>query len=225
MKKKSIVMLATGIVLAASLVIGGTLAYFTDSKTAENTFTVGKGVSITLDEAPVVSDGNGNYNPATGDRVQMNTYENIAPGSKLAKDPMITNTSEDAIYARMKVTISNAAAWNAATKDAPNSILNIQEGWELAATTPDATNDTITYTYNYTGGDAAGKIAANGTVTLFTQVTIPNMSNDKMAALGADGFKITLVGEAIQSVGFENAEAAFAAIDQALADNAVTPAA
>lgn len=219
MKKKSIVMLATGIVLAASLVIGGTLAYFTDSKTAENTFTVGAGVSITLDEAKVKADGNGNYISDTdAARVQANTYENIAPGALLAKDPMITNTSADPIYARMKVTISNAAAWNAATDGAPNSILNIQEGWELAATTPDAPNDTVTYTYNYT----ASTIAANGTATLFTQVTIPNMTNAQMTAVGEGGFNITLVGEAIQANGFADAAAAFAAIDEALADNATT---
>ena len=41
MKKKSILMAAIAVMLVAVLVVGGTLAYFTDAKSATNTFTVG----------------------------------------------------------------------------------------------------------------------------------------------------------------------------------------
>lgn len=49
MKKKSILMAAIAVMLVAVLVVGGTLAYFTDTKSATNTFTVGN-VKITLNE-------------------------------------------------------------------------------------------------------------------------------------------------------------------------------
>ena len=49
MKKKSILMAAIAVMLVAVLVVGGTLAYFTDTKAATNTFTVGD-VKINLIE-------------------------------------------------------------------------------------------------------------------------------------------------------------------------------
>ena len=49
MKKKTILVAAIAVMLVAALVVGGTLAYFTDTKDAKNTFTVGN-VSIDLNE-------------------------------------------------------------------------------------------------------------------------------------------------------------------------------
>lgn len=45
MKKKSILVAAIAVMLVAALVVGGTLAYFTDTKAKDNVFTVGN-VSI-----------------------------------------------------------------------------------------------------------------------------------------------------------------------------------
>ena len=65
MKKKSILMAAIAVMLVAVLVVGGTLAYFTDTKSATNTFTVGN-VKIELLESQYhrVNAGKGN---ATGE--------------------------------------------------------------------------------------------------------------------------------------------------------------
>lgn len=49
MKKKTILVAAIAVMLVAALVVGGTLAYFTDTDDANNTFTVGN-VKIALDE-------------------------------------------------------------------------------------------------------------------------------------------------------------------------------
>lgn len=64
MKKKSILMAAIAVMLVAVLVVGGTLAYFTDTKSATNTFTMGN-VKIELLESQYhrVNAGKGN---ATG---------------------------------------------------------------------------------------------------------------------------------------------------------------
>lgn len=64
MKKKTILVAAIAVMLVAALVVGGTLAYFTDTKPAKNTFTVGN-VKIDLLESQYhrVNAGKGN---ATG---------------------------------------------------------------------------------------------------------------------------------------------------------------
>jgi predicted ribosomally synthesized peptide with SipW-like signal peptide len=59
MKKKSILMAAIAVMLVAVLVVGGTLAYFTDTKSATNTFTVGN-VKIDLIESTYHREGNDN---------------------------------------------------------------------------------------------------------------------------------------------------------------------
>ena len=56
MKKKTILVAAIAVMLVAALVVGGTLAYFTDTKDAKNTFTVGN-VSIDLIEQQRNADG------------------------------------------------------------------------------------------------------------------------------------------------------------------------
>ena len=79
MKKKSIVLAATALMMAAALVIGGTLAYFTDQTEAKvNEFTVGN-VNIDLSEPEwVVEDGH-----------------TLMPGISFDKDPTITLQAED----------------------------------------------------------------------------------------------------------------------------------
>lgn len=224
MKKKSIVMLATGIILTASLVIGGTLAYFTDNKTATNSFTVGAGVTIDVTESAIKPDGNGNYVADTSaDRVIKNEYKDIMPGSDLYKDPTIFNTGSTPIYARMKVMITKADAWQAAC--ANHNITDLGtifvgfDGakWERDGDPAhDAGANTLTYTYNYVAGQVA---VGKDTGALFTNVIIPGaLTPNEMKAI--DGFQLLITGEAIQANGFDTADAAFAAIDQALADNA-----
>lgn len=88
MKKKTILVAAIAVMLVAALVVGGTLAYFTDTDTKTNTFTVGK-VDITLNEKG-----------ADGKDFQQD--QKLYPGTKtqnnIAKIVTVTNNedSEDA---------------------------------------------------------------------------------------------------------------------------------
>ena len=61
--KKKITAIFLCVALVAIAIAGASLAYFTDTKTAENTFTMGN-VKITLDETDV--------NNPEGDRVTSN---------------------------------------------------------------------------------------------------------------------------------------------------------
>lgn len=73
--------------LAVTAVVGGSLAYFTDTDAKNNVFTVGN-VDITLTEP--------HWN---GDSAQ-----NVYAGQKLDKNPIVTNDGANACFVRIKVT-------------------------------------------------------------------------------------------------------------------------
>lgn len=76
MKKKSILMAAIAVMLVAVLVVGGTLAYFTDTKSAKNTFTVGN-VDIELLESSLHRENAGIANGATSDSELWSNVEKL----------------------------------------------------------------------------------------------------------------------------------------------------
>lgn len=88
--KKKILALCLVIALAATAVIGGTLAYFTDTDDATNTFTVGN-VKIDLTEP--------NWE-GTGKEDAPEVY----PGEALAKDPTVENIGANPCFVRVSVT-------------------------------------------------------------------------------------------------------------------------
>ena len=89
MTKRKILALALTLCMAAILIVGGTLAYFTDTERKDNVFTVGN-VDITLTEP--------NWD-ANGSEDAPEAY----PGEALAKDPTVTNTGKNPCFVRIKV--------------------------------------------------------------------------------------------------------------------------
>lgn len=88
--KKKILALCLVVALAATAIVGGTLAYFTDNANATNTFTVGN-VDITLTEP--------NWN-SSGSQDAPEVY----PGEALAKDPTVKNDGANPCFVRIQVT-------------------------------------------------------------------------------------------------------------------------
>ena len=238
MKKKSLLLTLTAVIMVAALAVGGTLAYFTSTDDAGNSFTVGN-VAIDLFEhqvAPVV-DTNGlttwvYARDDTGAMVEAeeNHYTGIYPGAVLPKDPTIRNTGDNPAYVRMIVTISQGSEWS--TLAGGVDLTTIFGGFDSTKWTRagspalDATNDTLTYVYNYNG------ILAKGAETgaLFTTVTIPwVLDNEEMEYLldSDEAFTIQMTAEAIQADGFAATsvggvsksalENAFSALDDQLA--------
>lgn len=80
MKKKSILMAAIAVMLVAVLVVGGTLAYFTDTKSATNTFTVGN-VKIELLESGLHRENAGIANGETSDSELWSNVEKQGSGN------------------------------------------------------------------------------------------------------------------------------------------------
>lgn len=200
MKKKSILLTLTAVVLAMAIGVGGTIAYFTSTTAdVQNTFTVGN-VAITLDEADVTY-ANDKWT-AGEDRVQSNTYENVYPGAHLPKDPTIhvAADSQDA-YVAMKVVISKAAAWKALAEDhaSLNNLETVFEGYTEANWTKIAATeqgDNLVYVYMW----EQGKVSANADLTLFTAMNIPaELSSQEIETL--DGFTVTATGYAVQAQG------------------------
>lgn len=212
--KKKILALSMCIALAAIAIVGASLAYFTDTKTATNTFTMGN-VKIELDETDI-------KNPE-GDRVTSNAYD-VYPGAVVTKDPIVHNTGKNGAYIRATVNVSNwmnlVAAYypdfkvtfpNDGYKAALNLLVGeLGEGWSVVEV---VAGDTFTvgqfdakFILKYDGVLASGA----DTTAMFQTVTIPTGIDNA----NADSFdEVKVVAQAIQADGFDTWEAAFAAFD------------
>ena len=212
--KKKILALSMCIALAAIAIVGASLAYFTDTKTATNTFTMGN-VKIKLDETDI-------KNPQ-GDRVTSNEY-NVYPGAVVTKDPIVHNIGKNGAYIRATVNVSNwmnlASAYypdfketfpNDGYKAALNLLVGeLGEGWSVVEVVE---GDTFTlgqfdakFILKYDGVLAAD----DDTAAMFQTVTIPAGIDNA----NADSFdEVKVVAQAIQADGFDTWEAAFAAFD------------
>ena len=200
--KKKILALSMCIALAAIAIVGASLAYFTDTKTATNTFTMGN-VKIELDETDI-------KNPE-GDRVTSN-------------DPIVHNTGKNGAYIRATVNVSNwmnlVGAYypdfkptfpNADYKAALNLLVGeLGEGWSVVDV---VAGDVFTigqfdakFILKYDGVLATGA----DTTAMFQTVTIPAGIDNA----NADSFdEVKVVAQAIQADGFDTWEDAFAAFD------------
>jgi len=214
MTKKRFVAILLCVTLVALAAIGATFAYLTDTKTVNNTFTMGN-VAIKLDETDI-------KNP-TGDRVTSNEY-NVYPGAVVKKDPIVHNTGKNAAYIRATVNVSNwmnlCAAYypdfketfpNDGYKAALNLLVGeLGEGWSVVGV---EAGDTFTigqfdakFILKYDGKLASGA----DTTAMFQTVTIPTGIDN----VNTDSFKeVKVVAQAMQADGFDTWEAAFAAYD------------
>ena len=150
MKKK---LVAGGLVaaLAATAIGGATLAYFTDEKEANNTFTVGN-VQIDLTEPAWTAEGGG-----------AEQAKEAYPGEALAKDPTVTNKGANPCVVRIAVEWDDTIGeMEYRTNYVPNAL---GEGWV------DGGDGYFYYT----------KVLDNGiaTTALFDQIVVPtSLTND-----------------------------------------------
>lgn len=214
MTKKRFVAILLCVTLVALAAIGATFAYLTDTKTVDNTFTMGN-VAIKLDETDI-------KNP-TGARVTSNAY-NVYPGAVVTKDPIVHNTGKNAAYIRATVNVSNwmnlVGAYypdfkytfgQEGYKAALNLLVGeLGEGWSVVGV---EAGDTFTigqfdakFILKYDG-----KLAAKAdTTAMFQTVTIPAGIDNA----NTESFKeVKVVAQAIQADGFDTWEKAFEAYD------------
>lgn len=212
--KKKMLALSMCIALAAIAIVGASLAYFTDTKTATNTFTMGN-VKIKLDETDI-------KNPQ-GDRVTSNEY-NVYPGAVVTKDPIVHNIGKNGAYIRATVNVSNwmnlAAAYypnfketfpNDGYKAALNLLVGeLGEGWSVVDVKAGDVFTTGQFDAKFILKYDGVLAAEADTTAMFQTVTIPTGIDNA----NADSFdEVKVVAQAIQADGFDTWEAAFAAFD------------
>jgi len=188
MSKKKLLLLVSVLLLVVGSVVG-TLAYFTDSDAATNTFAIGK-VAISMTESNVDQDIPDGATEAP-DRDMANDYH-LIPGSTYTKDPTIyVDANSEDCYLFVKVVNEIAAIEDVSGQLDTN-------GWDRVS------GDVYCYC------DASGKplkVSANAGVNVFETITIDGAVNNTTLAKCA-GKTITVTAYAIQAAGFENATAA-----------------
>ncbi len=175
MKKTKVVLAMVCAVLLVAASVMGTLAYLTStSDTVTNTFNVGAGVKITLDEAKVdtlgvkettaETDDDGNHKLAN--RVTENSYK-LIPGHTYVKDPIVhvASDSEDCFLFVQVVNEINAieSAKTIATQMS-------EKGWIAVA----GVNNVYVYVGTDAGATAPKAVSAGTDVSVFDTITINN---------------------------------------------------
>lgn len=192
--KKSIVALSLSTAMLA--IAGfGTLAYFTDTETASNSFTVGK-VDIDLREE--------SWHEENGV---------IIPGRTIEKDPtVIIQQGSVESYVRMVVKMPENLfrVSNLANAQDPAITFNDMDNEVWIMSEPMSIDGEVTIVFTY-----HEKVAAPTDVVklepLFTELAIGNHVDNEVAALLGEKFNIDVSALAVQAEGFTNAEDAFTA--------------
>lgn len=211
--KKTIAIIALVVLVAVASVLG-TLAYLTDTKKVDNTFTMGD-VHIKLDETDV--------NNPKGDRVTENDYE-VYPGAVVTKDPIVHNVGANGAYIRATVNVSDwmnlVGAYYPDFKETfPNEgyraalnllVGDLGEGWSVvdveAGNVFTIGQFDAKFILKYDGVLESGR----DTTAMFQTVTIPaGIDNANAASFNS----VKVEAQAMQANGFDTWEAAFAAFD------------
>ena len=197
-KKKTII---AAVVLLLVFLVGGAIAYFTDTDTATNTFTIGS-IDISLSEplwdALTDTDQDGIPNDA----------EDMMPGESVTKDPTITNDSTaNAAYVFAKVEIPCSSD---ATPIEAFELGSIGSGWTLmsdgACTLNTTTNKYVaTKIYNYgTSGAMTSLAASASTSPVFSSITLNNDIDGTQTGLTGN-LNVVVTGYGIQAEGLSSA--------------------
>lgn len=229
--KKRILTVALVVALLATC-FAGTYAYLKDSEAQANTFTTGN-VLISLDEAIVEKDGNGNL-VATDERTKKDQEYKLFPAMTVTKDPTIYVEGTEPAYVAAKITITGDLYDLIGVEGYDNiDIHKLASGGLIKA---DATQETgwngLSMVYKtdacviYQEADKANNTwvlyifmnnpqAVGTEIELFNTLTIPaEWDNDEMAKI--NGMEINVQAFATQTNGFANC---FEAITKAFPTN------
>ena len=201
MKKKK-TLLAASIMLLV-FIVGGAIAYFTDTDTKTNTFTIGN-VDITLTESgwDALADSNSNDIP--------DAAEDMLPGQSVTKDPTVNNvsTKSDA-YVFAKVEVPCTAIVSPATTSEEIFTYTVNAGWTELSTAAVACTDggTATHVYYYGSNGTLTTLAKAANAQTPTSTTNPVFSTITLRSTlkGNEGLdtqkQVVITGYGIQTEG------------------------
>lgn len=221
-RTKKIITGTLSIGLIASLAIGGTLSFLTDTEEVTNHFTMGD-LDITISEE--------NWNDEdTPDR--PGDGKNLIPGDSRQKDPTITSIVGDS-YMRVIMTIRDKDGAAITNKERLDKILqtvyyadpalDVGKKYSLSQLSTYNTvnsdftlmedksssddNTTGIYCYNYNSILKEGE-----SVEFFSNIIVPtDWNQNDLKMLGA--YQIEIYAQAIQSENFSSSDEAFSALD------------
>lgn len=179
--KKKLTLMATTAALAALIVVGATMAYFTSQDTATNIIKTGN-VDIKVVEHK--EDGTP-FAPDSDD----NKFTNLVPGSEFCKKPTVTNIGSNPAIVRAKVTFVKPGTVTPVGDDFfPNGapVLNEEENTKWF-------KDGEYYYYSEILETSGEKSETN---EIFTTVYIPDTWNNSDAG---KEFDIIIYAEAVQA--------------------------
>ena len=212
-KKVFVVALVVSLIAILSL---GSLAWFNASDSVENKFMITDSETnpddvFSVDVYETLVDENGDpVDPVQ--KTDSNTYDDIAPGDVLTKDPTVENTGKYDQWIRLNVTLTNAENWMSVLKYFNITTLEtIFQGYDAGIWQSEG-NDTpvlnadgsVTFTYYL-----KDKLTPGETATLFTAVKIPEqITQDEIVYINE--FNLNIVAEALQAdYTGDNCKAAF----------------
>lgn len=188
------------VVLLLVFIVGGAIAYFTDTETKTNTFTIGS-VDITLTETgwDALTDTDEDGIP--------DLAEDMMPGDSVTKDPLITNVStKNPAYVFVKLEVPCTTIVAPATVSEELFTYTINAGWtELTVSNelPVActSGGTATHVYYYGSNGTLTSLATNTATTnpLFNSVTLRSTLTGNEGLTGEKNIVIT--GYGIQTNG------------------------
>ena len=181
-KNKSI---AVAVVLLLVVFVGGMLAYYTDTETKTNVFTIGN-VNIQLNEIGWENTSESNYT--------RNEAINIVPGATIEKAPTVSNIGVNSAYVFLKVEVPYANVTVDGTK-ANQDIFTLNE---VSSNWTEISNSNGVHVYAYgTSSEMTTLATSTTTEALFTGVTLKNLDNSE--ELGETPTNITVTAYGIQT--------------------------
>lgn len=201
MKKKKTILAA--VILLFMFVIGGAIAYFTDTDTKTNTFTIGSvDITLTEDGWDALADTNSNDIP--------DAAEDMMPGESVTKDPLINNVStKNPAYVFAKVEVPCTTIVAPATTSEELFTYTVNSGWTELSTAAVActSGGTATHVYYYGTGGTLTTLAkaANASTPTSTSSSVFSTITLRSTLKGNEGLtgekQVVVTGYGIQTEG------------------------
>jgi len=221
LSKKKVFTLALAVCVIATLSLG-TLAWFTDTDSVTNNFMVAGSEDQKPDDVFSIDVWEDKTSDDTNNESKIQDgikYDDILPGDDLYKEVNLENTGAYPQYVRATVTVSDAHIWQQLHGEVYiplNKIAtDLNASFQTWSIEYNADEDKLTYVLYY---NAILPAEGQDTVTLFTNIAIPEALTREQAAAMAGGFVMDVVAEAVQTehVG-DNAAKAFETVGLAIA--------
>jgi predicted ribosomally synthesized peptide with SipW-like signal peptide len=224
--KKKIFIVALVVCIMAISIASASMAYFTDTEKATNTFTSGE-VAIKLTE----QNANGlvfdSSNAALDDPV---AFGNLYPGIDVVKKPVITNTGSEDAYVRVHIAIPTILDNGDPDFDASSNVLHFNMGKETYADGLWSWNNTVegsnypgtsgewnfytttindvaynVYVVTFKSTLAAGEATCSAMKQVYLDPKVTNELIDNLKTTLGDNWHIYVAAEGVQAAGFANA--------------------